>query len=74
VAAPHEGNGAVYIFLGSAQGLSNKPSQKIVAPSELPNPFGDISSMFGLGLSKGVDIDANGYRGKQKIEQKKRTK
>jgi hypothetical protein len=62
VSAPFEDNGAVYIFLGSAQGISNKPSQKIVAPSELPNPFGDISSMFGYGLSKGVDIDSNGYR------------
>jgi hypothetical protein len=52
----------VYIYLGSAQGLSAKPSQRIQAPSELPNPFGDISSMFGYGLSKGVDIDSNGYR------------
>lgn len=33
-----------------------------MAPSELPNLFGDVSSMFGYGLSKGVDIDSNGYR------------
>lgn len=62
IAAPFEDNGVVYIYLGSAQGLSTKPSQKIQAPSELPNPFGEISSMFGYGLSKGVDIDSNGYR------------
>lgn len=61
ISAPFEGNGVVYIFLGSAQGLFNKPSQKIHAPSELPNLTED-SSMFGYGLSKGVDIDSNGYR------------
>lgn len=62
IAAPFEENGAVYIYLGTPQGLSSRPSQKIQAPSELPNPFGDITSMFGYGLSKGVDIDSNGYR------------
>lgn len=33
-----------------------------MAPSNLPNPFGEINAMFGLGISKGVDIDSNGYR------------
>lgn len=61
IASPFENDGVVYIYLGSAQGLSSKPSQRINAPSELPNPFGD-RSMFGYGLSKGVDIDSNGYR------------
>ena len=62
ISAPFEDNGAVYIFLGSPQGLSATPSQRIRAPSEVPSPFGDTSSMFGYGLSKGVDIDSNGYR------------
>lgn len=62
IAAPFEGNGAVYIYLGSALGLSTKPSQKIQAPLNEIIPFGDLSSMFGFGLSKGVDIDSNGYR------------
>lgn len=51
----------MYIYLGSAQGLLNKASQKIQSPSELPNNLGE-STMFGFGLSKGVDIDSNGYR------------
>lgn len=62
ISAPFESNGAVYIFLGNSQGLSSKPSQKILAPSDVSNPFGDLTSMFGFGLSKGVDIDSNGYR------------
>lgn len=63
ISAPFEGNGAVYIYLGGPEGLSTKPSQRIEAPSELPSPYDDVkSSMFGHGISKGVDIDSNGYR------------
>lgn len=63
ISAPFEGNGAVYIHLGGPEGVSLKPSQRIQAPSELPSPYGDVkSSMFGFGMSRGVDIDSNGYR------------
>lgn len=63
ISAPFEGNGVVYIFLGGPDGLSTKPSQKIQAPSELPSPYADVrSSMFGHSISRGVDIDSNGYR------------
>lgn len=63
ISAPFEGNGAVYIHLGGPDGISLKPSQRIEAPSELPSPYEDVkSSMFGHGISRGVDIDGNGYR------------
>jgi hypothetical protein len=65
ISAPFEGNGAVYIFLGGPDGLSSKPIQKISAPSELPIPyegFQEQTAMFGHGISRGVDIDGNGYR------------
>lgn len=62
VSAPFEDNGAVYIYLGGPDGLSTKHSQRIQAPSELPSPYEDVkSSMFGHGISRGVDIDSNGY-------------
>ncbi|XP_061500980.1 integrin alpha-PS3 [Anopheles gambiae] len=58
VGAPFEGNGAVYIFLGSVDGLQSKPSQRLTAPAnELLSP----QPMFGFALSRGSDIDANGY-------------
>lgn len=57
VAAPFEGNGAVYIYLGSANGLPSKPSQRIATPFIPDQP----NQMFGHGLSKGADIDANQY-------------
>lgn len=63
IAAPFEGNGAVYIHLGGPYGLSPKASQRIQAPQPLPTRrFKSPSTMFGYGISKGVDIDANGYR------------
>jgi FG-GAP repeat len=65
ISAPFEGNGAVYIYLGGPDGVSTKPSQRIQAPSEIPIPYPGFetqSAMFGHGLSRGVDIDGNGYR------------
>jgi FG-GAP repeat len=62
VAAPYEDNGVVYIFLGGSKGLSTTHSQRIVAPSSpgvSPNKM-----MFGIGLSRGVDVDGNSYNGK----------
>lgn len=57
VGAPFEGNGAVYIYHGSSNGLPIKPTQRIAAPS---NGF-ESSQMFGHGISKGADIDGNQY-------------
>lgn len=54
VSAPFEDSGVVYIYLGSSEGISNIPSQ-IIRPAEK-------LSMFGFSISKGVDIDKNGYR------------
>lgn len=57
VAAPFEGNGAIYIFHGSSNGLATKYTQRIIAPHH-----GLMSQqMFGHGLSKGADIDGNQY-------------
>lgn len=62
ISAPfEEENGAVYVYLGGQDGLSLKPSQRIAAPSEMPNTFNDKSNMFGHGISRGVDIDGNKY-------------
>ena len=55
VSAPFDQDGVVYIYLGSKEGLSTTPSQKIVAPESSTN------GMFGYALSRGVDIDGNGY-------------
>lgn len=63
VGAPYDSDGgAVYVYLGSATGLSQTPVQVIRAsdlPSELPNrsPF----KTFGYSLSGGIDLDENGY-------------
>ncbi|XP_044738082.1 integrin alpha-PS3-like [Chrysoperla carnea] len=58
VGAPYEdgGRGAIYIYLGSANGLNVKYSQHIRARDINLNLFG-----FGISLSKGVDIDGNFY-------------
>lgn len=59
VGAPYENDGAVYIFLGGPDGLSNKPSQIIYAPT--PPEGVAIQQTFGQALSKGADIDGNLY-------------
>jgi len=59
VGAPFTGNGAVFIFLGSEHGLRDEPSQRLDAPSREPGPYG--AHMFGQGLSRGSDIDGNGF-------------
>lgn len=64
IGAPHEDNGAVYIYLGGPNGLISKPSQRLPAPyNGNVAPF--TPHMFGHGLSKGSDIDQNNYLGKQ---------
>ena len=61
VGAPYEagGSGAVYIYRGSATGLLTTASQKLVAKDVSPNLKG-----FGISISRGTDIDGNGYAGK----------
>ncbi|CAO1393862.1 unnamed protein product [Diamesa hyperborea] len=61
ISSPFEENGAVYIHLGGPNGISQKPSQKLQAPLELPTAYEYGSAMFGHSISRGVDIDNNGY-------------
>ncbi|XP_059490154.1 integrin alpha-9-like [Neocloeon triangulifer] len=55
IAAPYEGSGVVYIYMGSAQGLH---LSQVVAGSQ----FNPQMSGFGYGISRGQDIDGNGYK------------
>ncbi|XP_068247272.1 integrin alpha-PS3-like [Palaemon carinicauda] len=59
VGAPWEddGKGAVYIYLGSIYGLRNKFSQRLT-PYDFPS---HSLRGFGMSLSRGIDIDNNGY-------------
>lgn len=59
IGAPYEGNGVVYIYLGSRDGLSSKPSQVITALDLglIPEPI----TTFGSSLSGGIDLDGNTY-------------
>ncbi|XP_022240395.1 integrin alpha-PS1-like isoform X1 [Limulus polyphemus] len=64
VGAPYEesGKGAVYIYLGSAEGLITKAAQAI-RPSDFPEkalPRVGLRT-FGYSLSGGLDMDSNGY-------------
>lgn len=56
VGAPYEGDGAIYIFHGSASGINVKPSQRISA-NDLSDPF----KAFGISIGTGMDVDNNGY-------------
>lgn len=58
VGAPFEGNGTVYIYHGSKNGVVKKYAQQIKA-SDMPN--GDRMKSFGHSLSGGLDLDDNGY-------------
>lgn len=59
VGAPFAGNGSVFVYLGSKQGLRDEPSQQLDSPSQLLSKYG--THMFGHGLSRGSDIDGNGF-------------
>ncbi|KAH8277662.1 hypothetical protein KR018_003291, partial [Drosophila ironensis] len=59
VGAPFAGNGSVFIYLGSEHGLRDQYSQRLDALSQLPSKYG--THMFGHGLSRGSDIDGNGF-------------
>ncbi|XP_066152054.1 integrin alpha-PS5-like isoform X2 [Euwallacea fornicatus] len=61
ISAPYEdsGTGAVYIYRGSSEGLTDKYSQRI-SPSDF-NIGGITIKGFGRGISRGNDIDGNGH-------------
>ncbi|XP_014099156.1 integrin alpha-PS3 isoform X2 [Bactrocera oleae] len=59
VGAPFAGNGAVFVYLGSTNGLREEHSQRLDAPESVSSKYGE--HMFGHGLSRGVDIDRNGF-------------
>ncbi|XP_030379040.1 integrin alpha-PS1 isoform X2 [Scaptodrosophila lebanonensis] len=60
VGAPYEGDGVVYIYLGSRTGLNSKPSQRIPASDLgglLPKPI----RTFGISIAGNTDLDGNSY-------------
>ncbi|XP_036332455.1 integrin alpha-PS3-like, partial [Rhagoletis pomonella] len=59
VGAPFAGNGAVFIYLGSNDGIRQHYSQRLNSPDAVVSKYGE--HMFGHGLSKGADIDNNGF-------------
>ncbi|KAH8347899.1 hypothetical protein KR084_002195, partial [Drosophila pseudotakahashii] len=61
VGAPFAENGSVFIYLGSEHGLRKDPSQRLDAPLNHNSKFGEHLQMFGHGLSRGSDIDGNGF-------------
>ncbi|XP_055629208.1 integrin alpha-PS3-like [Toxorhynchites rutilus septentrionalis] len=56
VGAPFEGSGRVYVFHGSSGGISSRTAQILNGSKD-----DRVSWMFGAGISKGSDIDNNGY-------------
>lgn len=59
IGAPYEGNGVVYIYLGTSNGLSTKPSQ-VISSSSLGLKVPTLKT-FGGSLSGGIDLDNNTY-------------
>ena len=58
MSSPYEGNGAVYIFHGSSEGIITEPVQRITADELLTaRPL----KSFGFSLAGNVDMDNNGY-------------
>ncbi|XP_055587793.1 integrin alpha-PS1 isoform X2 [Uranotaenia lowii] len=59
IGAPYEGDGVVYIYLGSNKGLSTKPSQ-VITSSSLGLNVPKLHT-FGSSLTGGIDLDNNTY-------------
>ncbi|XP_067631871.1 integrin alpha-PS3 isoform X2 [Eurosta solidaginis] len=59
VGAPFADNGTVFVYLGNSDGLREQYSQRLNSPTSFMSKYG--AHMFGHGLSKGVDIDKNGF-------------
>lgn len=60
IGAPYEGDGVVYIYLGSKDGLSKTPSQ-VIKVSDLGLKPNKKIDTFGSYVTGGHDIDRNGY-------------
>lgn len=65
ISAPNEDNGigAVYIYMGGKNGIQQTPSQRL-SPL-LFNGGLTTTRGFGMGLSRGNDLDGNGHNGKK---------
>ncbi|XP_072179078.1 integrin alpha-7-like [Diadema setosum] len=66
IGAPYEndGEGAVYIYLGSADMVILQPEAQKITPSDLPmglNGYPFPNATFGYSISGGVDLDGNGF-------------
>ena len=62
VGAPHEGPGAVYVYLGSEDGVIQSPSQ-IISAEGFVGLSGKPLAGFGISISRSVDVDGNHYPG-----------
>lgn len=64
ISAPYEddGVGAVYIYMGSKNGVQQTHSQRL-SPASFEGSA-TLTRGFGLGVSRGNDIDGNGHSGK----------
>ena len=51
----------MYIYYGNAEGVLSKPVQRLV-PEDTGYTY--PGKMFGHAISRGVDVDQNGYNGK----------
>lgn len=60
IGAPYEGDGVVYIYLGSKEGLTKTPSQ-IIKASDLGLKPNKAVNTFGSFLTGGIDVDGNDY-------------
>ena len=57
IGAPYDGDGgAIYIYMGSSEGILGKPAQVIRA-----SDVGSNLRTFGWSLSAGMDLDRNAY-------------
>lgn len=65
VGAPFENKGAVYIFSGGPEGIRTKSTQKIVNEVGVDKEQDPDQEppMFGMSITRGVDIDGNSYNG-----------
>jgi hypothetical protein len=59
VGAPYEGQGAIYLFRGSADGIIKEYAQRIAA-EDLPASAQPLKT-FGYSLSGRIDADGNTY-------------
>lgn len=60
IGAPYEGDGVVYLYHGSTNGISDKPSQ-IIKASDMSSKSASKITTFGYSLSGGHDLDQNTY-------------